>query len=150
MVISVGNFMGNNYTPSDDEEYMNPRQLDYFRSKLMSWREELLEDSKKAIENLIHSSMNESDVTDRANMETDTFCELSNRDRNRKLISKIEDALRRIDTGEYGYCEETGARIGIRRLQARLVATLCIEAQENHERYKRQHSEDDDGAAGTV
>lgn len=140
----MNEIISDGYIPFEEEEYMNPRQLEYFRDKLLQWKRELLEGSKKAMQDLAAGSLNESDMTDRANMELETFCELNNRDRHRKLISKIDDALHRIDTGEYGYCEETGAKIGVKRLQARLIATLCIEAQEAYERYKKQYNEDED------
>ena len=132
------------YKPSEKEEYMNPLQLDYFRQKLLSWKDELLDDSRETLKHLPEENWNEPDLTDRASLETETATELNTRDRTRKLIDKIEQALHRIDTSEYGYCEETGEEIGIKRLEARPVATLCIEAQERHESYERQHNEDDD------
>lgn len=127
------------YIPSESEEYMNPRQLGYFRNRLIHWKNELIEESEKIRKHLATNNFNESDITDRANVECDTFYEINNRDRNRKLISKIDNALRKIENGEYGYCEETGKEIGIKRLQARLVATLCIEAQELKERKKKNY-----------
>ncbi|WP_338363390.1 RNA polymerase-binding protein DksA [Candidatus Xenohaliotis californiensis] len=125
---------------------MNPRQLCYFKRKLIAWKNDLLDGSNKAREHLVSNSLNEPDVADRASLECDTFYELNNRDRNRKLIAKIDAALQRIEKGEYGYCEETGSEIGVKRLGARLVATLCIEAQEIRERQKKNYSGSDYGA----
>jgi DnaK suppressor protein len=132
------------YKPSNNEEYMNPIQLEYFRQKLLSWREELLTNSKDTLQHLKEENWNEPDLNDRASLETETNFELRTRDRYRKLIDKIDAALQRIENGEYGYCEETGEEIGIKRLEARPVATLCIEAQESHENYERQHLDFDD------
>uniref|UniRef100_A0A2C9LIX9 Uncharacterized protein n=1 Tax=Biomphalaria glabrata TaxID=6526 RepID=A0A2C9LIX9_BIOGL len=128
-----------NYVPSEDEEYMNSKQLCYFRRRLLDWKSELLSESQKVKEHLITNNFNESDDTDRANVESDTFHELNNRDRKLKLLEKIDDALKRIENGEYGYCENTGKEIGVKRLRARLVATLCIEEQEMRERKKRNY-----------
>lgn len=127
------------YKPSEKEEYMNPLQLEYFRQKLQSWKEELVSNSRETLDHLKEENWNEPDMNDRATIETDTNFELRTRDRYRKLIDKIEEALQRIEDGEYGYCEETGDEIGIKRLEARPVATLCIEAQENHENYEKHH-----------
>jgi DnaK suppressor protein len=134
------------YKPSEQEEYMNEQQLAYFKKKLQSWRQQLLDESR---ETLIHlkeeKNWNESDLNDRASLEVETNIELRTRSRFRKLIDKIESALKRIETGEYGYCEETGERIGLKRLEARPVATLCIEAQEWHEKYEKTHLDEDKG-----
>lgn len=131
------------YKPSEDEEYMNPLQLEYFRQKLLSWREDLLEESRETLNHLKEENWNEPDLNDRASVETETTTELRTRDRYRKLIDKIESALDRINKGGYGFCEETGEAIGIKRLEARPVATLCIEAQERHENYERTHIDED-------
>ena len=122
---------------------MNPLQLEYFKQKLLAWKGELLEESRETLHHLREENWNEPDLNDRASIETDTTIELRTRDRYRKLIDKIEEALKRIETGEYGYCEETGEEIGLKRLQARPIATLCIEAQERHENYEKQHTEDE-------
>lgn len=132
------------YVPSESEEYMNPFQVEYFRQKLFSWREELLDESRATILHLQEENLNESDFTDRASAETETAFELRTRDRYRKLLDKIDAALARVETGEYGFCVETGEPIGLKRLEARPIATLCIEAQERHESYERQHSEDEE------
>ena len=132
------------YKPSDKEEYMNPMQVEYFRQKLQAWKDELLSNSRETLDHLKEENWNEPDPNDRATIATDTSFELRTRDRYRKLIDKIEEALVRIADGEYGYCEETGEEIGIKRLEARPVATLCIEAQESHENYERQHLDFDD------
>ena len=132
------------YKPTESEEYMNSMQIEYFRQKLQSWKEELLANFRDTLEHLKEENWNESDPNDRATIETDTSFELRTRDRYRKLIDKIEEALARISDGEYGYCEETGEEIGIKRLEARPVATLCIEAQESHENYEKQHLDFDD------
>ncbi|HTH99072.1 MAG TPA: RNA polymerase-binding protein DksA [Stellaceae bacterium] len=130
------------YRPSDDEEFMNPLQLEYFRQKLLRWRLELLAESTETLQHLKEESLSEPDVADRATLETDRFTELRTRDRERKLISKIDAALQRIEAGTYGYCEETDEPIGVRRLDARPIATLSLEAQERHERMERTHRED--------
>lgn len=127
------------YKPSNDEEYMNPKQLEYFRQKLLEWKRSLLEESRETLNHLKEENWNEPDFNDRASIETDTALELRTRDRYRKLIDKIEEALVRIEKNEYGYCEETGEPIGLKRLEARPVATLCIESQEQHESYEKQH-----------
>ena len=131
------------YKPSENEEYMSPMQLEYFRQKLLNWREELLRESRETLDHLRSENWNESDITDRASIETETSIELRTRDRYRKLIDKIEEALARIDNGGYGYCEETGNPIGVRRLEARPVATLSIEAQTRHENYEKNHIDED-------
>jgi DnaK suppressor protein len=130
------------YRPSDDEAFMNPLQLEYFRQKLMQWRSELLTESSGTLQNLKEVSLAEPDIADRATLETDRYTELRTRDRERKLISKIDEALMRLDDGSYGYCEETGEPIGVRRLDARPIATLSVEAQERHERLERTQRED--------
>jgi DnaK suppressor protein len=130
------------YIPSENEEYMNPKQLEYFKNKLLAWKEELKEEARQTIEHLQGDTLKEPDENDRASSESETAFELRTRDRYRKLISKIDMALGRIEDGSYGYCEETGDPIGIKRLEARPNATLCIEAQERHEKYERQHNED--------
>jgi len=130
------------YVPSDDEPFMNEQQQEYFRRKLTAWKEEILRESKSTISNLQEDMGALPDLADRASTETDRSLELRARDRQRKLISKIESALRRIDEGEYGYCEETGEPIAVARLDARPVATLSLEAQERHERKERVHRDD--------
>jgi DnaK suppressor protein len=121
---------------------MNPVQLEFFRQKLLRWRAELLAESSETLQHLKEESLSEPDIADRATLETDRFTELRTRDRERKLISKIDEALQRIDDGTYGYCEETDEPIGLRRLEARPIATLSLEAQERHERLERTHRED--------
>ena len=130
------------YRPSDDEEFMNPLQVEYFRQKLLRWRAELLADSTGTLRHLQEESLLKPDLTDRASLETERAIELRTRDRERKLISKIDAALQRIDSGTYGYCEETDQPIGIRRLEARPIATLTIEAQERHERMERTYRDE--------
>jgi DnaK suppressor protein len=130
------------YRPSDDEGFMNPLQVEYFRQKLLKWRAELLREADGTLASLSEGGIHESDITDRASVETDRALELRTRDRARKLISKIDQALQRIETGSYGYCEESGDPIGLRRLEARPIATLSIEAQERHERMERVHRDD--------
>lgn len=130
------------YKPTDKEEYMCPEQLEYFRQKLEAWKAELMEESMETLNHLKEENWNEPDLNDRASVETETSLELRTRDRYRKLIYKIDAALRRIDTDEYGYCEETGDPIGIKRLEARPIATLSIAAQERHEKMERQHSDE--------
>lgn len=131
------------YRPSDDEEYMGSLQLEYFRQKLLKWREDLLEESRETLNHLKEENWNEPDLNDRASVETETTTELRTRDRYRKLIDKIEAAIERVNKGGYGYCEDTGEEIGLKRLEARPVATLCIEAQERHENYERTHLDED-------
>ncbi len=130
------------YNPSDDEEFMNPLQQEYFRQKLENWRSELLDEASETRQNLQETSSLEPDLADRASVETERSLELRTRDRARKLIAKIDDALERIELGTYGYCEETEEPISLRRLEARPIATLSIEAQERHERMERTHRDD--------
>jgi DnaK suppressor protein len=130
------------YRPSDDEPFMNDRQLAYFRGKLLAWKEDILRESKGTVVNLKAETENHPDLVDRASSESDRALELRTRDRQRKLISKIDEALRRIDDGSYGYCEETGEPISLGRLEARPTATLSVEAQERHERRERVHRDD--------
>ena len=134
--------LGDNYMPSDDEEFMNERQREYFRQKLLAWKQSLLDESKETVAALQEVTLNVPDLTDRASEESDRRLELRTRDRQRKLIGKIDAALRRIDEGTYGYCEVTGEPIGLRRLDARPIATLSIEAQEMHERSEKVHRDD--------
>mgnify|MGYP001190640781 CR=1 FL=1 len=130
------------YSSLPDEEFMNARQVEYFRTKLIAWKESILQDSKETIEEMQSDARNIPDVTDRASEETDRALELRTRDRQRKLIAKIDSALRRINEGTYGYCEETGDPISFRRLDARPIATLSLEAQERHERREKVHRDD--------
>ena len=130
------------YRPTDKEPFMNERQREYFRLKLLDWREGILKEARETLQHLQDESQNHPDLADRASSETDRAIELRARDRQRKLISKIDAALQRIEDGTYGYCEETGEPIGLRRLEARPIATLSIEAQERHERMERVHRED--------
>ncbi|MBD0272481.1 MAG: RNA polymerase-binding protein DksA [Acetobacteraceae bacterium] len=130
------------YRPSDSEEFMNAQQQAYFRHKLLRWRQDLLREAEGTLASLSAGGITEADLTDRASVETDRALELRTRDRARKLISKIDQALERLDNGTYGYCEETGEPIGLRRLEARPIATLSIEAQERHERMERVHRDD--------
>jgi len=131
------------YRPTADEEYMNPLQLEYFRRKLLSWKEELLQESRETLAYLREENWQEPDLVDRASVEADASLELRTRNRYLKLLPKIEAALRRIADGSYGYCEETGEEIGLRRLEVRPIATLSVEAQERHERLERQIGEID-------
>lgn len=135
-------FLSDDYRPAEDEPFMNERQLEYFRRKLLTWKDELLADSRETIEGLQDSTRNIPDVADRASEETDRALELRTRDRQRKLVSKIDAALRRIDDGEYGYCEVTGEPISLKRLDARPIATMSLEAQERHERREKVHRDD--------
>jgi DnaK suppressor protein len=130
------------YRPSEDEPFMSPMQLEYFRQKLLRWRAELLQDSSETVQHMQAESLHQPDLTDRATLETDRSLELRTRDRERKLITKIDLALRRIEEGSYGYCEETNEPIGVRRLEARPIATLSLEAQERHERLERTHRDE--------
>jgi DnaK suppressor protein len=125
------------YRPTADEEFMNPRQLAYFRQKLLDWKDAILREAQGTLAQLQTDSLREPDITDRASSETDWSIELRTRDRQRKLISKIESALRRIEDGEYGYCEVTGEPISLARLEARPIATMTVEAQERHERNEK-------------
>lgn len=130
------------YRPSADEPFMNDMQKEFFRRKLLAWREELLQDSENTLDNLKEGGMTVPDISDRASAEADKALELRTRDRMRKVISKIDTALARIEDGTYGYCEETGEPIGLERLIARPIATLTIEAQERHERMEKTYSDD--------
>lgn len=135
-------FLPEDYRPAEDEPFMNDRQLEYFRRKLITWKNELLSQSAETIDNLQDSARNVPDIADRASEETDRALELRTRDRQRKLVSKIDAALRRIDNGEYGYCEMTGEPISLKRLDARPIATMTLEAQEKHERREKVHREE--------
>ena len=131
------------YKPSENEEYMNELQLEYFRQKLVNWKKSLLAQSKDTLDELVtQGGLNQPDQNDRASLETDKALELRTRDRARKLISKINEALQRIEDGEYGYCEDTGEPLGLARLEARPIATLSIEAQERHERMEKTYDDD--------
>lgn len=130
------------YRPTEDEPFMNPMQQEYFRQKLLAWRVELLQESTETLQHLQQESLSEPDIADRASLESERSLELRTRDRERKLIAKIDDALRRLEDGSYGYCEETSERISLRRLEARPIATLSLEAQERHERMERTHRDD--------
>jgi DnaK suppressor protein len=130
------------YRPSDKEPFMNERQREYFRQKLLTWREDILKEAKETLVHLQEENQNHPDLADRASSETDRAIELRARDRQRKLIAKIDEALGRIEDGTYGYCEETGEPISLRRLEARPIATLSVEAQERHERRERVYRDD--------
>jgi DnaK suppressor protein len=130
------------YVPSDTEDFMNPLQVEFFRQKLLRWRADLLREADGTLASLSQGGITEADITDRASVETDRALELRTRDRARKLINKIDQALQRIENGTYGYCDETGEPIGLRRLNARPIATMSIEAQERHERMERVHRDD--------
>ena len=130
------------YRPSDKEPFMNERQREYFRKKLLDWKEDILKEAKETLQHLQDENQNHPDLADRASSETDRAIELRARDRQRKLIAKIEEALTRLDDGTYGYCEETGEPIALKRLEARPIATLSIEAQERHERRERVYRDD--------
>ena len=125
------------YRPRDNEPFMNPRQREYFRRKLLQWKDDILRDAMETLQHLQEETSNAADMADRASTESERSLELRTRDRQRKLIAKIDAALRRIEDGSYGYCEETGEPISIKRLEARPIATLSIEAQERHERRER-------------
>jgi DnaK suppressor protein len=131
-----------NYRPSDKEPFMSERQREYFRKKLLDWKEDILKEAKETLQHLQAENENHPDLADRASSETDRAIELRARDRQRKLISKIDEALTRIEDGTYGYCEETGEPIALKRLEARPIATLSIEAQERHERRERVYRDD--------
>ena len=133
----AANDIGDGYRPSPDEPFMNVRQQDYFRGKLNAWKDAILRESRGTLSTLQNEPLREADLADRASSETDWSIELRTRDRQRKLISKIEAALRRIEEGEYGYCEVTGEPISLARLEARPIATMTVEAQERHERHER-------------
>ena len=135
-------FLPDNYSPAEDEPFMNDRQLEYFRRKLLNWKAELIEGSRDTIEGLQDGTRNIPDVADRASEETDRALEPRTRDRARKLVAKIDAALRRIDEGEFGYCSVTGDPISLKRLDARPIATMSLEAQEKHERREKVHRDD--------
>jgi len=130
------------YVPSPDEPFMNDRQQQYFHTKLRDWRDEILRESAETLQNLQQDNLREPDVADRASSETDWSVELRTRDRQRKLVSKIDSAIRRLEEGEYGYCEVSGEPISLRRLDARPIATMTVEAQEAHERAEKVHRDD--------
>ena len=130
------------YRPTEKEPFMNEKQRDYFRAKLLAWKEDILKEARETLQHLQDENQNHPDLADRASSETDRAIELRSRDRQRKLIAKIDAALARIDEGTYGYCEETGEPISLRRLEARPIATLSIEAQERHERRERVYRDD--------
>jgi DnaK suppressor protein len=130
------------YEPSDTEDFMNPVQTQYFRQKLNNWRNELIKETKGTLANMQNGGLKEPDISDRASIEMERSFELRTRDRARKLIMKIDSALNRIEDGSYGYCAETGEPIGLKRLQARLITTLSLEAQEKHEKMERTHRSD--------
>ena len=131
-----------NYQPSENEEFMNAKQTEYFRQKLLRWRSELLDEANQTIANLSQESLHRPDQMDRAQIESNAALDLRTRDRERKLLQKIESALRRIDEGSYGYCEDTGDPISLSRLEARPIAALSLHAQEMHERMERVHRDD--------
>ena len=131
-----------NYRPSDKEPFMNERQREYFRSRLLAWKEEILRETRDTLQHLQDENQNHPDLADRASSETDRAIELRARDRQRKLIAKIDAALQRLEDGTYGYCEETGEPIALKRLEARPIATLSVEAQERHERRERVYRDD--------
>jgi DnaK suppressor protein len=135
-------FLPDDYRPAEDEPFMNERQLEYFRRKLVVWKQELMDQSAETVEALQDSGRNVPDIADRASEETDRALELRTRDRQRKLVSKIDAALRRIENNEYGYCEVSGEQISLKRLDARPIATMTLEAQEKHERRERVHRDE--------
>lgn len=135
-------FLPEDYRPAEDEPFMNDRQIEYFRRKLIAWKGEILRESLDTIEGMKDGTRNIPDIADRASEETDRALELRTRDRQRKLVAKIDAALRRVDDGEYGYCEITGEPISLRRLDARPIATMTLEAQERHERREKVHRDD--------
>ena len=135
-------FLPEDYRPAEDEPFMNERQLEYFRRKLLNWKADLLDESRTTVTALQDGTRSIPDVADRASEETDRALELRTRDRQRKLITKIDAALRRIDEGEYGYCEVTGDPISLKRLDARPIATMTLEVQERHERREKVHRDD--------
>ncbi len=130
------------YIPSEDEEFMNPMQMEYFRQMLLNWRSELVQEAGETLNNLNSGNLQQPDMADRASLETDHQLELRTRDRERKLIIKIDEALSRIENGTYGFCQDTDEPIGLKRLMARPIALLSLEAQERHERQERTHRED--------
>ncbi|MCW1919532.1 RNA polymerase-binding protein DksA [Rhodobacter sp. KR11] len=135
-------FLPEDYRPAEDEPFMNDRQLEYFRRKLVNWKQDLLDQSAETIDNLQDSARSVPDLADRASEETDRALELRTRDRQRKLVNKIDAALRRIENGEYGYCEVSGEPISLKRLDARPIATMTLEAQEKHERREKVHRDE--------
>lgn len=141
-LMKAENFLPEDYRPAEDEPFMNERQLEYFRRKLLNWKAELLEQSAETIGALGESARSVPDLADRASEETDRALELRTRDRQRKLIAKIDAALRRIENGEYGYCEMSGEPISLKRLDARPIATMTLESQERHERREKVHRDD--------
>jgi len=140
--MKVDAFLPDDYRPAEDEPFMNDRQVEYFRRKLLAWKADLMGDSKSTVQGMKDGTRNIPDVADRASEETDRSLELRTRDRQRKLVAKIDSALRRIEEGEYGYCEATGEPISLKRLDARPIATLSLEAQERHERREKVHRDD--------
>ena len=140
--MKVDSFLPEDYSPAENEPFMNDNQLEYFRVKLLTWKAELLEDSRDTVAGMKDQTRNIPDVADRASEETDRSLELRTRDRQRKLVSKIDAALRRIDEGEFGYCSITGEPISLKRLDARPIATMSLEAQERHERREKVHRDD--------
>ena len=131
-----------NYRPTERESFMNPMQQEYFRQKLLKWKNELIEESNQTLQNMQEESLAQPDLADRATAETDRSLELRTRDRFRKLISKIDSALQRIEDNTYGYCEETGEPIALKRLEARPIATLSVEAQERHEKREKVYRDE--------
>ena len=140
--MKVDAFLPEHYRPAEGEPFMNERQVEYFRRKLLSWKSDLMDDSKSTVQGMKDGTRNIPDVADRASEETDRALELLTRDRQRKLVGKIDSALRRIDEGEYGYCEASGEPISLKRLDARPIATMTLEAQERHERREKVHRDD--------
>ena len=138
----MGITLSPDYKPSEDEEFMNAHQLEFFRQMLLNWRAELVYEAGETLSNLNEGNLQQPDMADRASLETDHQIELRTRDRERKLISKIDSALNRIEDGSYGYCQETDEPISLKRLEARPIATLSLEAQEQHERYEKTHRDD--------
>ena len=138
----MGITLSPDYTPSEDEEFMNPQQLEYFRQTLLNWRAELVHEAGETLSDLNEGNLQQPDMADRASLETDHQLVLRTRDRERKLISKIDSALNRIEDGSYGYCQETDEPISLKRLMARPIADLSLEAQERHERLERTHRDD--------
>ena len=138
----MGITLSPDYTPSEDEEFMNAQQLEFFRQMLLNWRAELVYEAGETLSNLNEGNLQQPDMADRASLETDHQIELRTRDRERKLISKIDAALNRIEDGSYGYCQETDEPISLKRLMARPIADLSLEAQERHERLERTHRDD--------
>ncbi len=140
--MKIDSFLPENYSPAEEEPFMNENQLEYFRVKLLTWKADLLEDSRDTVAGMKDQTRNIPDIADRASEETDRSLELRTRDRQRKLVSKIDAALRRIDEGEFGYCSITGDPISLKRLDARPIATMSLEAQERHERREKVHRDD--------